>query len=176
MHTSTRFSAPRRDDDIAGIALAAVLQFPVDRVREPQTELELVRPIPFHALCEWHLIPFHGAVHIGYLPGCLPGEKPVKQAEFARIVKACSTGIQTQQRMTTRIGLWLHHQLAPRGVGVLVEGGYACETACAPAHSSAHPAGPTSTLAFYGSLRHSVERQREFLTRTSQELNRIGVQ
>ncbi|BDB45681.1 hypothetical protein IWGMT90018_61270 [Mycobacterium kiyosense] len=55
-------------------------------------------------------------------------------------------------------------------MGVLVEGAYAC----AAAAGGTRTAGPASTLAFYGALRHNVELQREFLTRTRQELVRIG--
>ena len=133
-------------------------QFPVN----PPVELELVRPIPFHALCGEHLLPFYGAVHIGYVRN----GKRVKPTEFARVVEACSSGVQIQQRMTNRIGLWLHHELAPHGVGVLVEGAYACPATHAD----------TTTLAFYGSLRHSAEEQRDFLTRTTQELVKLGAE
>ena len=121
--------------------------------------LEVVRPIPFRGLCEEHLLPCYGAVHIGYLRS----GKPVKHDAFARIVEACCGGIQIQQRMTSRIGLWVHHELAPHGVGVLVEGAYACP--------EAHP--DSTTLAFYGSLRHSAEEQRDFVTKTRQELLKL---
>ena len=139
-----------RDDNL--------LQFPIglsNALAAREAELVLAPAIPFHALCEDHLLPYDGTVHIGYIPG----EKQLSQAEFARIVEACSGGIQVQQQMTTRIGLWLHHQLAPRGVGVLVEGARACVTA----RGGIPIAGPPTTLAFYGSLHDSADGQREFL-------------
>lgn len=121
-------------------------------------KLVLARSIPFHSLCEEHLLPFYGVVHIGYVLD----EERLNAAELIRIVEACSGGIQVQQKMTARIGLWVHHQLAPRGVGVLVEAGYGCT----PVREGAALAGPTTTMSFYGPLRHSAQQQREFLTRT----------
>ena len=124
---------------------SAVLQLRLDRP-------VLLRPIPFQAICEQHLLPFYGVVHIGYLRG----DQGLSQAELTRVVDACAIGVQLQDKMTTRIGLWLHHQFAPRGLGVLVEGGYACEGAAL--------AGPTTTMAFYGSMRDNADQQREFIT------------
>lgn len=129
--------------------LGTVLQFPIGR-------LELARPISFQGLCDQHLLPFYGVVRIGYIRG----ESRLNQDEFTRIVEACSGGVQVQQKMTTRIGLWLDHQLASRGVGVLVEAGYECT----PVRDGAALAGPTTTMAFYGSMLDSADQQREFLT------------
>lgn len=153
-----------RHDHGTSLAVDTLLHYPIggDVAPPAEVDLELVRPIPFHSLCEEHLLPFHGAVHIGYLRS----GKPLKHPEFTRIVDACSSGIQVQQRMATRIGLWVHHELAPYGVGVLVEGAYAC----------AAPHADTTTLAFYGALRHSAERQRDFLTRTRQELVKLAAE
>ncbi len=126
------------------------------RLRLPLDRPVLLRAIPFQAICEQHLLPFYGVVHIGYLRG----EHRLSQAELTRIVEACSGGVQVQEKMTTRVGLWLDHQLAPRGLGVLVEGGYACT----PVREGAALAGPTTTMAFYGSMRDNADQQRQFLT------------
>lgn len=128
---------------------SGVLQLRLDRPLLP-------RPIPFQAICEQHLLPFYGVVHIGYL--C--GDQQLSQSELTRVVDACAIGVQLQDKMTTRIGLWLHHQFAPRGLGVLVEGGYACT----PVREGAALAGPTTTMAFYGSMRDNADQQREFIT------------
>jgi GTP cyclohydrolase I len=158
-----------RHDNGSALAGGSLLQFPIGRagaavpvVGEP--ELVLVRAIQFQSLCESHLLPYYGAVHIGYVHG----ENQLSTAEFTRIIEACSGGLQDQQRMTTRMGLWLQHQLAPRGVGVLVEGGYTCATA----HGGTPFGGPSTTLAFYGSMRHSADEQREFLALARQELRK----
>jgi GTP cyclohydrolase I len=116
----------------------------------------LLGPIPFHAICEQHLLPFYGVVHVGYLRD----DQRLSQPELARVVEACTGGVQVQDKMATRIGLWLDHQLAPHGLGVLVEGGYACT----PVRAGAALAGPTTTIAFYGSMRDNAEQQRDFIT------------
>lgn len=116
----------------------------------------LLRAVPFHAICEQHLLPFYGVVHVGYLRG----DQQLSLAELTRVVDACTGGVRVQEKMTTRIGLWLHHQLGPRGLGVLVEGGYACT----PVREGAALAGPTTTIAFYGSMRDDAEQQRQFVT------------
>lgn len=152
-----------RHDDGSALAGGSLLQFPIGSARG-DSELVLVHAIAFQSLCERHLLPYDGVVHIGYWHG----ENCLGSAEFARIVEACSGGIQDQQRLTTRIGLWLQHQLAPRGVGVLVEGEYTCEAD----RGGAPFGGPKTTLAFYGSLRHSAAEQREFLTLARKELGK----
>lgn len=125
-------------------------------VLDSASELVLTRPVSFHSLCEQHLLPFYGVAHVGYMPG----ETQLSEAELARIVEACSRGVQIQQQMTARIGLWLHHQLAPRGVGVLVEAVHIC---LPPSRVSAVGA-QTITTSFYGSLRENPDAQHEFLT------------
>ena len=128
--------------------------------RRGTSKLVAARSIPFHSLCQHHLVPFDGVVHVGYLPD----ENQVGLTEFARIVEACSRGIQVQQRMTSRIGLWLQHQLAPRGVGVLVQAVHSCKTARGDSSTVAK-----TTTAFFGTLRLSADERREFLALARQE-------
>ncbi len=144
-----------RHDNVSMLAGGSLL------ATDGNAKLVLARSIPFHSLCERHLLPFHGVAHVGYVPG----ENLFGLSEFTRTVEACSRGIQVQQRMTTRIGLWLHHQFAPRGVGVLVEGVHTCMAA-----RGFPPVGAaTSTTAFYGSLRESADDQSEFLALARQQ-------
>jgi len=150
--------------DLSAFAGGSLLQFPLKAPAVADSELVLVPEIAFQSLCEHHLLPYNGVVHIGYLHS----ENLLGPTELTRIVEACSGGIQDQQRMTTRIGLWLHHQLRARELGVLVEGDYTC----AAGRGGAPFAGPKTTLAFYGSLRHSATRKREFLTLARKELGK----
>ena len=124
------------------------------------SKLVVARSIPFHSLCPHHLLPFNGVVHVGYFPD----ENQFGLPEFARIVEGCSRGIQVQQRMTSRIGLWLQHQLAPRGVGVLVRAVHSCKTARGDSSTAAK-----TTTAFFGTLRLSADERREFLALAGQE-------
>jgi len=90
--------------------------------RAGSRDLITVSDIPFHALCEHHLLPFRGVVHIGYLPdGHIVGVSlPV------RVVDHFSRGLQLQERMTDEIADWLFSHLQPRGVGVVVQAEHLC--------------------------------------------------
>src|SRR3954470_11722983 len=68
--------------------------FPND---EGYDELVVARDIPFHALCEHHLLPFIGVAHVGYLPG----ERIVGLSKLARAVEFFARGLQVQERLTT---------------------------------------------------------------------------
>lgn len=103
-----------------------------------------IRDIPFQSLCEHHLLPFRGVVHIGYLPqGRIVGVSfPVHVVDhFAR-------GLQLQERLTDEIADWLHENLQARGVGVVVQAEHLCM-------SFRGIGGPTTSLltsAFRGEL------------------------
>jgi GTP cyclohydrolase I len=119
----------------------AMTTFPND---EGYEELVLVRDIPFHSLCEHHLLPFRGVAHIGYLPG----ERLVGLSKLARVVELFSRDLQVQERLTRQIAGYLDEQLAPRGVGVVVEAEHLCMTM-----RGAQAAGArTTTSAFRGEL------------------------
>jgi GTP cyclohydrolase I len=119
----------------------AMTTFPND---EGYEELVLVRDIPFHSLCEHHLLPFRGVAHIGYLPG----ERLVGLSKLARVVELFSRDLQVQERLTKQIAGYLDEQLAPRGVGVVVEAEHLCMTM-----RGAQAAGArTTTSAFLGEL------------------------
>lgn len=128
---------------------SVLLQLRLDR-------LLALRAISFSAICEQYRLPFYGVVHVGY--PC--GKNRLSQAELGRIVDERAIAVQVQERMTTRIGLWLDHQLASRGLGVLVEGGYACT----PMREGAALAGPRTTLACGGSLRDNADMPSDFMT------------
>jgi GTP cyclohydrolase I len=84
---------------------------------EGYDELVLIRSMPFHSLCMHHLLPFHGLAHIGYLPG----DRMLGLSKFARVVELFARDLQVQERLTEQIADWLQEQLAPKGVGVVLE-------------------------------------------------------
>ncbi len=96
-----------------------VTTFPND---EDYDELVLARDIPFHSLCQHHLLPFKGVAHVGYLPG----ERIVGLSKLARVVELFARGLQVQERLTKQVADWLEDRLEPKGVGVVVEAEHLC--------------------------------------------------
>src|SRR5262245_63332295 len=89
--------------------------FPND---EGYDELVVARDIPFHSLCQHHLLPFHGTAHVGYLPGA----RILGLSKLARVVERFARDLQVQERLTKQIADWLQDQPQPKGVGGVVTG------------------------------------------------------
>ena len=85
-------------------------------------EMVLVKDIDFYSLCEHHLIPFFGRVHVGYIPN----GKVVGLSKLPRIVEIYARRLQVQERFTVQLAETLEQVLAPRGVGVVVEAIHLC--------------------------------------------------
>ncbi|MDX6684370.1 MAG: cyclohydrolase [Baekduia sp.] len=85
-------------------------------------ELVVAQSIPFHSLCEHHLLPFHGVAHIGYLPGA----RIIGLSKLGRVVDLFARRLQVQERMTVQIAEWLAEQLSPKGIGVVLEAEHLC--------------------------------------------------
>jgi GTP cyclohydrolase I len=89
---------------------------------EPHKELVLFRDVPFHSMCEHHLMPFFGVAHIAYIPqGRITGLSKVVRAfrEF------CARP-QVQERLTWQMAEHLEERLQPRGSAVIVEARHMC--------------------------------------------------
>jgi len=86
-------------------------------------ELIVSRDIPFYSLCEHHLLPFFGTCTIGYLPA----ERIVGISKLARAVDFFSHRLNTQEYMTQNIAKFIDERLAPRGIGVIVQGRHLCQ-------------------------------------------------
>ena len=122
---------------------------------EGYDELVLVRSIPLQSVCEHHLLPFTGHAHVGYLPG----QRILGLSKFARVVEMFSRRPQVQERLTAQVADWIDHELAPRGVGVVIEAEHTCMTL-----RGVRAAGTTTrTSALRGALREPASRA-EFLT------------
>jgi GTP cyclohydrolase I len=129
-----------------------VTTFPND---EGYDELTVARDIRFHSLCEHHLLPFFGVVHVGYLPG----DRIVGLSKLARVVEYFGHRLQVQERLTKQIGDWLTEQLSPRGVGVVVE----AEHLCMSMRGVRAPGSRTVTSSLHGLLRDDPRSRAEFL-------------
>jgi GTP cyclohydrolase I len=119
-------------------------------------ELVVARGIPFHSLCEHHLLPFTGTAHVGYLPG----ERIIGLSKLARVVDLFARRLQVQERLTKQVADWLERELAPRGVGVVLE----AEHMCMSLRGVQKPGASTVTSALAGLVRDDSRTRQEFLT------------
>jgi GTP cyclohydrolase I len=122
-------------------------------------ELVVARGIPFHSLCEHHLLPFVGVAHVGYLPG----ERIVGLSKLARVVDSFARSLQVQERLTTQVAGWLQQELEPRGVGVVLE----AEHLCMSLRGVQKQGATTVTSALHGLVRDDPRTRQEFLALTT---------
>ena len=91
---------------------------------EQYDEVVLLRDIPFHSLCEHHLLPFTGRAHVAYLPD----GKVVGLSKLARLVEGYARRPQVQERLTTQIADAIMDELSPIGAACIVEAVHTCMT------------------------------------------------
>lgn len=85
-------------------------------------EMVVIKNIEFFSMCEHHLLPFFGKVHIAYLPK----DKVIGLSKLPRIVDMFARRLQVQERMTQQIAEAVAEVVSPRGVGVLCEAQHFC--------------------------------------------------
>jgi GTP cyclohydrolase I len=125
--------------------------FPND---EGYDELVLARSIPMRSVCEHHLLPFTGVAHVGYLPR----ERIIGLSKLARVVGHFAARPQVQERLTKQVAGWLHDNLQPAGVGVVIEAEHSCMTV--RGIRAAGSVTVTSTL--LGTVRDDPRSRQEF--------------
>jgi GTP cyclohydrolase I len=118
-------------------------------------EMVLVRDIPFYSLCEHHMLPFFGQVHVGYLPK----GKVVGLSKIPRLVEVFSRRLQIQEQLTRQVAEALNTALAPRGVGVVVEARHLCMEM----RGVEAPGGRMITSCMLGTFRRDPRTRAEFL-------------
>jgi GTP cyclohydrolase I len=89
---------------------------------EDCSEMVLVKDIEFYSLCEHHLLPFFGRVHVGYIPD----KKIIGLSKIPRLVDVYAKRLQVQERMTVQIAKALNEILSPKGVGVVADASHLC--------------------------------------------------
>lgn len=121
----------------------------------PYKELIVVRDISFTSLCEHHLLPFSGRIHIGYLPD----ETLIGLSKLARAAQYRARRLQMQERLTVEIAEWVADTLRPLGVGVIVEARHLCMSLRGVKADDAM----TTTTALRGQVSQDERTRAEFL-------------
>jgi GTP cyclohydrolase I len=125
---------------------------------EGYDELVVARDIPFQSLCQHHMLPFHGVAHVGYVPA----ERILGLSKLARVVQLFASDLQVQERLTKQVADWLQQNLAPKGVGVVLE----AEHLCMSVRGVRATGSRTVTSAVHGLLRDDRASRQEFFAVT----------
>lgn len=125
-------------------------------------EMVIVKDIEFFSLCEHHLLPFFGKIHVAYIPK----HKVIGLSKIPRVVDMFARRLQLQERLTQEIAQTLQQVLDPLGVGVICEARHFCMMmrGVEKQHSGA------MTSAMLGAFRDRKETRDEFLALVAQEL------
>jgi GTP cyclohydrolase I len=122
-------------------------------------EMVVVKDIEFFSLCEHHLLPFFGKIHVAYLPK----NKVIGLSKIPRIVDMYARRLQLQERLTQQVAQTIMEAIDPLGVGVIAEAKHFCMMmrGVEKQHSGA------MTSAMLGAFRHRKETRDEFLSLVS---------
>ena len=120
------------------------------------SEMVVVKDIPFHSLCEHHVLPFAGTAAVAYIPD----GRVIGLSKIPRVVDMYAKRLQIQERLTQEIADFLMEHLAPKGVGVVVEATHLC----ASMRGVRKPGMVMTTSAVLGLFRTSDKTRAEFFS------------
>jgi GTP cyclohydrolase I len=121
-------------------------------------EMVVVKDIPFYSMCEHHLLPFFGVVHVGYIPN-KEGRK-VGISKIARVVETIARRPQVQERMTTDIADTIYNGLNATGTGVVIH----AEHMCMIMRGIKKPGSNVITSALRGTFKTQATSRAEFFS------------
>jgi GTP cyclohydrolase I len=147
-----RFLTSGYQMDVQGIVNGALFSEKCD-------EMVVLKDIEFYSMCEHHLMPFFGTMHVAYLPK----DKVIGLSKIPRIVDMFARRLQVQERLTQDVAQTLQEVLQPKGVGVICEARHFCMMmrGVEKQHSG------TITSAMLGAFRERKETRDEFLSLVS---------
>lgn len=122
---------------------------------EKYDEMVIVKDIDFYSMCEHHMLPFYGKIHIAYIPK----GKIVGLSKIPRIVDAFARRLQVQERMTQQVADTIEKYLQPRGVAVVAEGYHMCMMMRGVQKQNSI----TTTSAMHGIFKSDARTRSEFL-------------
>lgn len=122
-----------------------------------RTELVLEKDITFYSMCEHHLMPFYGSIHIAYIPN----GKVAGLSKLARTAEVFTRRLQIQEQMTNQIADAIEENLSPHGVMVIVEAEHMCMTM----RGVKKPGSRTVTMATRGCIKDDLHMQDVILGR-----------
>ena len=128
---------------------------------EKCNDIIAVKDIDFFSLCEHHLLPFYGVVHVGYLPG----DKIMGISKIPRIVDVFARRLQVQERMTKQVADAIEDILQSKGVAVMAEASHLCMQM----RGVEKKASFMVTSAMRGAFKENHKTRDEFLTIISQD-------
>ena len=128
-------------------------------------EMVIVKDIEMFSLCEHHMLPIFGKVHVAYIPN----GKVIGLSKIPRLIELFSRRLQIQERLTTQIAETIQKIIQPQGVGVVVEARHLCMMMRGV--EKQHSAAVTSSM--LGCFRNEEETRTEFLSLIHQRPNGI---
>jgi GTP cyclohydrolase IA len=119
-------------------------------------EMVIVKDVEMFSLCEHHMLPFFGKVHVAYVPN----GKVIGLSKIPRLIEIFSRRLQIQERLTTQIAETIQQAIEPQGVGVVIEARHLCMMMRGV--EKQHSAAVTSSM--LGCFRDEQETRTEFLS------------